>query len=347
MHAERWQEIERLYHRAQSMDRGARTAFLSVACGGDEELRLEIESLLAHEPLTVELLSRAEPGTLRSPGPSVGPYQILGPLGSGGMGQVYRALDTRLNRRVAIKFLDQEFIGRFDREARAAAALNHPNICVLHDIGPDYLVMELLEGETLEAQISKGALSLPSIFRYSSQIAEALDCAHRAGIIHRDLKPSNIMLTANGVKVMDFGLAKFAQADSQDGNLTGGRVVGTPAYMSPEQALGRDVTPAADLFSFAVVMYEMATAKRPFERANAFATIDAVIHEEPVPVCDVSPPVPQSLGRIIAKGLAKEPSARYGSAAEMLTDLRLAEAGVDAAGVTRRPAGKLSGKMRR
>jgi len=331
MEPERWREIERLYHRAQSLDHGARTAFLADACGADGELRRELESLLAQDGATADILPQTETRTFLSPGVSLGPYQILGLLGSGGMGKVYRALDTRLKRTVAIKLLDQQFTGRFEREARAAAAINHPNICVLHDVGSNYLVMEFLEGETLATELSKGPLPLESMFRNSLQIAEALECAHSAGIIHRDLKPSNIMLTATGLKVLDFGLARFMQADpSEEDDLTGSHVVGTPAYMSPEQALGGEVTPATDLFSFGVVMYEMSTGKRPFQGENSFATIDAVLHKEPRPACDLNPTVPQILSQIISRALAKDTRDRYESAAQMLADLRQAEAGVPA-----------------
>lgn len=329
MQPERWREIERLYHRAQSVDRSARSAFLADACGSDEELRRELESLLAHDEGTAGLVPPSETSTILAPGASLGPYQILGPLGSGGMGRVYRALDTRLSRNVAIKILDQRFNERFAREAKAAAAINHPNICVLHDVGPNFLVMELLEGKTLAAELSNGRLSLECVFRYSMQIAEALDCAHRLGIIHRDLKPSNIMLTATGLKVLDFGLAKFARTDpAREDDLTGSHVVGTPAYMSPEQALGSQVTHATDLFSLGVVIYEMSTGKRPFQGQSAFATIDAVLHKEPLPASDLNPDLPSALSGIISKALAKDVKNRYASASQMLADLRQATAGL-------------------
>jgi serine/threonine-protein kinase len=278
------------------------------------------------DPPAGERAAEIDTRTLVSAGASLGPYRIASVLGSGGMGKVYRAVDTRLDRAVAIKFLDKDFAARFQREARAAAALNHPNICTLYDVGPDYLVIELVEGETLASQISRGPLPLSAVYRNAAQIAEALDCAHRAGIIHRDLKPGNIMFTPAGLlKVLDFGLAKFAQAGKPEDDLTGGHVVGTPAYMSPEQALGGEITAATDLFSLGIVMYEMSTGKRPFQGETSFATIDAILHQEPAPACEANPALPEGLGHIISRALAKDPKARYASAAELLAELHQVE----------------------
>jgi eukaryotic-like serine/threonine-protein kinase len=197
--------------------------------------------------------------TLLTPGAQLGPYQIEAPIGAGGMGSVYRAVDTRLGRKVAIKICAQQFSGRFDREARAISSLNHPHICTLYDVGPNYLVMELVEGETLAARLQKGRLPMAAVLRYAAEIADALAAAHALGITHRDLKPQNIMITKSGVKVLDFGLA----TSPRDKTLTASRVVmGTPAYMAPEQLEGKECDARSDIYALGLVLYEMAAGKR-------------------------------------------------------------------------------------
>src|SRR5512144_1310390 len=204
-------------------------------------------------------------------GDKLGPYEIREPIGAGGMGDVYRALDTRLDRTVAIKVSKTEFSERFEREARAVAALNHPNICTLHDVGPNYLVMEYIEGTPL-----KGPLPVDLALKYGAQICDALDAAHKKGIVHRDLKPANILVTKSGIKLLDFGLAKIGQTTKplDDATLTMARtgkneIVGTLYYMSPEQlqaqATGQDIDSRSDIFSFGLVVYEMLTGKRAFD----------------------------------------------------------------------------------
>jgi Tol biopolymer transport system component/predicted Ser/Thr protein kinase len=194
-----------------------------------------------------------------TPGAQLGPYQIEAPIGAGGMGSVYRAVDTRLGRKVAIKICAQQFSGRFEREARAISSLNHPHICTLYDVGPNYLVMELVEGETLAARFQKGRLQMAAVLRYAAEIADALAAAHALGIIHRDLKPQNIMITKSGVKVLDFGLAK----SPRDQTLTAARVVmGTPAYMAPEQLEGKECDARSDIYALGLVLYEMAAGRR-------------------------------------------------------------------------------------
>src|SRR4051794_5025566 len=216
----RLEEIEELYHSAREREPNQRTVFLAEACRGDEELRREVESLLAQagpggimegpvSGLAAHLLV-ADHGARYPAGTLLGPYQVESTLGAGGMAQVFKARDTRLGRAVAVKIAHQQFSQRFEREARAISALNHPHICTLYDVGPDYLVMELVEGETLEALLRKGALSLELMLRYGGQIADALTAAHAQGITHRDLKPGNIMVTRSGIKVLDFGLARIA-----------------------------------------------------------------------------------------------------------------------------------------
>src|SRR5215831_11636938 len=211
-----------------------------------------------------------------STGTRLGPYEIVAPLGAGGMGEVYRANDIRLGRTVAVKICSEHLSERFEREARAVAALNHPNICTLHDVGPDYLVMELIEGPTLAERIERGPIPLREALEIARQIAEALQAAHEKGVVHRDLKPANIKLTEDGkVKVLDFGLAKALQGDarSRDGSDSptlsfqaseAGIILGTAAYMSPEQAKGKSVDRRADVWSFGVVLFEMLTGRQMF-----------------------------------------------------------------------------------
>jgi serine/threonine protein kinase len=240
----RWQQIEELYHAALECEPGERAVFLARA---DPELQREVESLLAQESGATPLDRPAWSGAASllgstvaalTPGTQLGPYKIEGPLGSGGMGEVFRAVDTRLGRAVAVKTSREHFSARFDREARAISSLNHPHICTLYDVGPNYLVMELCQGETLAARLQRGKLSVEETLRYGQQIADALATAHAKGIVHRDLKPGNIMLSKAGIKVLDFGLAK----SQQDATLTGSRaVMGTPAYMAPEQREGQRV----------------------------------------------------------------------------------------------------------
>jgi serine/threonine protein kinase len=244
MTPERWQRIETLYHSALEHEPAQRFSFLDQACGSDRELRREVESLLAQHasrdgPLDRPALDTgAEPTqTQLAIGSQLGPYKISGSLGAGGMGQVYKARDTRLGREVAIKILSERFSDRFEREARAVAALNHQHICTLYDVGPNYLVMELVEGETLAERLKKGAPSMEQTLQFGIQIAEALVAAHAKGITHRDLKPGNIMLAKSGVKVLDFGLAKSHHDETVTATQA---VMGTPAYMAPEQREGKD-----------------------------------------------------------------------------------------------------------
>jgi eukaryotic-like serine/threonine-protein kinase len=247
-----------------------------------------------------------------SAGDKLGPYEILALLGAGGMGEVYRAHDPRLNRDVAIKVSATEFNSRFQLEAQAIAALNHPNICTLHDVGANYLVMELIEGTTL-----KGPMALDKALRHAIQICDALDAAHRKDIVHRDLKPGNIIVTEGGVKLLDFGLAKVGAtfAASQAGTVTVtavGTVMGTAAYMSPEQARGEEVGLRSDIFSFGAVLYEMLSGRRAFERKSFFETTSAILRDEP-PVIDA----PSNVWTIIARCLRKDPAERFQTMGEV------------------------------
>src|SRR5512136_3109628 len=272
----------------------------------------------------------------------LGPYEILAQLGAGGMGEVYKARDTRLDRDVAIKVLpahlsaNPEVRARFEREARAISQLNHPHICSLHDIGRqddiDYLVMEYLEGETLAARLMKGPLPVPEVLRHGIEIANALDCAHRAGIVHRDLKAGNIMLTKGGAKLMDFGLARPTRLSSLTGAVsespTGSRpitaegtIVGTFQYMAPEQLEGKEADVQADLWALGCVLYEMATGKRAFEGASQASLIAAIMTTEPQPLSDLQPLAPPALERVVARCLEKDPDERFQSARDLAFDL--------------------------
>ena len=283
-------------------------------------------------------------------GTRLGPYEIVAPLGAGGMGEVYRAKDTRLDRTVAIKVLashlssSPELKQRFEREARSVSALNHPHICQLHDVGSqngtEYLVMEFLEGETLAERLRKGAMPLNELLKTGMEIAEALEVAHRAGIIHRDLKPGNIMLTKAGAKLMDFGLAKpvtlsgaaaaplLSAAQTVSGPspmsplTTAGMIVGTILYMSPEQIEGKEADARADIFSFGAVLYEMATGKRPFDGKSQLSVASAILDKEPEPISALNPVAPASLDYLVTTCLVKDREERIQTAHDVRLQLK-------------------------
>jgi serine/threonine protein kinase len=279
-------------------------------------------------------------------GTQLGHYQILSPAGSGGMGEVYKAIDPRLNRTVAVKVLPSHIANmpearqRFEREAQAIAALNHPHICVIHDVGQHegtaFIVMEYLEGETLADRISKGPIPFDQLLTYASQIADALDKAHRRGVVHRDLKPGNIMLTRSGVKLLDFGLAKLQEpmiTTSQSAMQTvaaisqpltvGGTILGTLQYMSPEQLEGKDADARSDIFSFGAVLYEMATGRRAFEGKSQVSVMAAILEHDPPPVSALQPVAPPLFDDVIRICLAKNPDERWQTAADLLHELKL------------------------
>lgn len=273
-------------------------------------------------------------------GSRLGPYEIVAPIGAGGMGEVFRARDTRLDRSVAIKVLpshlssDPQLRERFDREARAISALNHPNICTLHDVGQQngisYIVMELLEGESLADRLARGPLAIPETLEYGAQIAAGLDKAHRHGVVHRDLKPANVVITKSGAKLLDFGLAKMAASafvmdapTEQQKPLTAeGTILGTFQYMAPEQLEGLEADARTDIFSFGAVLYEMVTGRRAFEGKTKTSLIAAIVDRDPPPVTSVQPFSPPALERLIRTCLAKDPEERWQSARDVLLQLR-------------------------
>jgi serine/threonine protein kinase/Tfp pilus assembly protein PilF len=353
MRSERWQQIDQLLGAALEREPAERAVFLAEACAGDETLLREVESLLRSEQgarsfmetpvaaLAAHALA-AEQSRARV-GERLGHYQILSRLGAGGMGEVYLARDGRLGRNVALKLLPVQFysdpdrVRRFEREGRAASALNHPNIITIHDFGEVdgvyYIATELIRGETLRQQLASGPMNLRDAIGVGQQTASALSVAHAAGIIHRDIKPENIMLRADGyVKVLDFGLAKLtgrrtASVDSEaiamaKESTETGAVMGTVQYMSPEQVRGQKVDARSDIFSFGVVLYEMLAGESPFARATMADVIAAILDHEPPPLARYLSEAPRELEHIVSKALRKNREERYQTAEDLLLDLK-------------------------
>jgi serine/threonine protein kinase/Tol biopolymer transport system component len=369
MERDRWEQIERLYYAALEREPGARDAFLDEACAGDEELRREVAGLLACDVTNdsfiqspaIKIAARAmaaaplievssESMESLNMGYQIDVYQLLAPIGRGGMGEVYLALDTRLGRKVAIKLLPAAFTTdadrgrRFVREARAASALNHPNIITVHEIGEAatengslrYIVTEYVEGETLRQRMESmpGRRMKPlEAIDVAMQIAAALSAAHEAGITHRDIKPENIMVRRDGiVKVLDFGLAKQtesaspvvdSQATTMARNITdAGVVMGTPRYMSPEQARGDKVDARTDIFSLGVALYEMITGRAPFAGTTPAEVSAAILRDSPPPLAECAPDAPPEMERILGNALRKDRDERYQTVKELLSDLK-------------------------
>ncbi len=367
MELERWNRVEQLLQAVLELEEGQRGEFLQQTCAEDEALRREVESLLAFGKdaenfmeapaleVAAEALAKANHAPQRPKevadrgleGKTVSHYDVLEKLGGGGMGIVYEARDTRLGRLVALKFLpsdlsrDHQAIERFRREAYAASALNHPNICTIYDIdeynGEPFIAMEFLSGQTLKRSIADKPLPLDRILDLAIQISRGLEAAHTHGIIHRDIKPANVFISDEGAgKILDFGLAKLVRVATettvsfaislpvapQDSVSSPGTLLGTLMYMSPEQLRGEELDPRTDLFSFSALLYEMATAVPPFSGPTANEIKNAILHQMPAEPQQLNPCLPSELGRIIRKGLEKNREQRYQNASELRTDLQ-------------------------
>jgi eukaryotic-like serine/threonine-protein kinase len=353
MKAERWLQIEQICDAAMKREAAERAAFLKEACGEDDGLRREVERLLAQENkaegfLETPALEAAARNLDEDQNPSllgeqIGSYQVLSVLGRGGMGVVYRALDTRLGRDVAIKVLpaalstDADRLRRFEQEARATGQLNHPNILTIYDVGTHqkspYIVCERLEGETLRERLNGKALPVGKAMEYAGQIAQGLAAAHEKGIVHRDLKPQNVFLTRDGrLKILDFGLAKLTHPqteggqtaqDEQPSGTIPGMLLGTVGYMAPEQVRGEAVDHRADLFSFGAILYEMLSGQRAFRGTSDVETMNAIVKEEPPDLAGLNPQIPTALQRILRHCLEKSPQQRYQSASDIAFDLEM------------------------
>jgi serine/threonine protein kinase len=361
MTPEKWKNVDRLYLEALEQAPDDRAAFLRDACNGDEEIRAEVESLLEYQPHARDFIETPAEDAPHSPvtdaiariraslapgrfvGAVVGAYDLESLIAAGGMGEVYRARDTRLDRIVAIKILPEHFADdparrdRFHREARIISSLNHPHICALYDVGvhdgAQYLVMEYVEGETLHDRIRRGPVPVAEALDALIQIVDALDKAHRRGIVHRDLTPGNIMWARSGIKLLDFGLAARRSPGSSAGDdvlATGrsdtltaeGTIIGTMQYMAPEQLQGLSADARTDIFAFGAVAYEMLTASHAFKGNSRAALIGAILRDEPQPIAELVPEIPVALARTLSRCVAKQPDERWQTANDLLFQLR-------------------------
>ena len=363
MTPERWQQVEEVLQAALDRAPVDRAAFLEQACKGDAALRTETSSLVSAYESAAEFIE--EPAIAQDArvilgdqssghiGREIGPYKVIEQLGSGGMGEVYLAQDTRLDRLVALKILPDYFVSdddrmrRFQREARAVSALNHPNILTLHEVGEldgvHFIATEFIDGQTIRELIAAGPLSLTEVLEISVQVAAALSAAHASGIVHRDIKPENIMRRGDGlVKVLDFGIAKLSEQTPAD--LSGtprtqtelGAVLGTVGYMSPEQARGLEVDERTDIWSLGVVLYEMLAQRAPFSGATRMDTMVAILEREPVPLAPLNADAGlRTLLTIVNQTLRKETTDRYQTAADLLKDLTLAKQQLETVAVSK------------
>jgi eukaryotic-like serine/threonine-protein kinase len=377
MSPERWSQIDQLLAQALEMPPAARATFLAAACGNDAALLGEVKSLLvAHAEAETNFLSKPAlevaarnlitADQIELVGKTFGPYTVLSVLGIGGMGEVYLAQDTRLPRKVGLKLLpaqftqDAERIQRFEREAQAVSALNHPNILTIYEIGQEngqhFIASEFVEGQTLRALIAQGPTPVREIADIAEQIASALGAAHAAGIVHRDIKPENVMLRHDGyIKVLDFGLVKLTEKRSTDGltpdtkqiaqekiYTNPGAVLGTVRYMSPEQALGQEVDYRSDIFSLGVLLYELTTGAPPFKGDTVASTLDAIVHHTPLPLTQLRPEIGPAFTSIVDRMLAKDRSARIQSADELRSTLKKFKRKLEAKPTGALPTGALN-----
>lgn len=338
MNGERWQEIKAILESALQLDSAKRSAYLDQACSSDPSLRREVDSLLSADERAQSSFLQSPPlGTKLEPGTLIGNYEIQTLIGAGGMGEVYRARDLRLRRAVAIKVLpavvanDRERLRRFEQEATAAAALSHPNILAVYQLGTyagtPYLVSELLDGETLRELIQRGSIGLRRSIDYAVQIANGLAAAHEKGVVHRDLKPDNLFITKDGqLKILDFGLAKLMQLQPpsdqsvptmSSGETEPGMVMGTVGYMSPEQVRAHAADHRSDIFSFGVILYELMTGRRAFQKPTPAETMTAILNDDPPEISQIATSVPPSLQRVVHRCLEKMPERRFQSTADL------------------------------
>jgi serine/threonine protein kinase len=363
MTPDRWARIDQLLDEAMERPVAERSAFLTVACGEDMELRREVQSLLAAHQQAEEKFLKLPALDLAAQhlagdkersllGQSLGAYSVLTVLGIGGMGEVYLARDTRLDRKVALKLLPPQYtqdaarIKRFEREARAASALNHPNIITIYEIGQiankHFIAAEFIDGQTLRDLLSQGRVAMKDAIEIAIQIASALAAAHEAGIVHRDIKPENVMLRRDGyVKVLDFGLVKLTeqqgslgQTNASEGDMgktNPGTVLGTARYMSPEQALAQNVDHRSDIFSLGIVLYELLSGVLPFKGDRTAAILDAIVHHKEVPLAQIRADLHPELERIAGHALEKDRDLRYQTANDLRADLKRLQRSLDSA----------------
>ncbi|HEY0320581.1 MAG TPA: alpha/beta fold hydrolase [Pyrinomonadaceae bacterium] len=340
----RWREVSRLFNQAAEMAASEREAWLRLECASNTELLREVQGLLKSAGET-ELLTKIDEGVRGAilswnedreelPAQYISHYEVLEKLSEGGMGMIYKANDTKLDRLAALKLLphylssNQEMKHRFIQEAKSAASLDHPNVCTIYEVGEIsgqlYIAMPFYEGDTLKDKIEKGPLPVDEAIEYAAQVAEGLAHAHEAGIVHRDIKPANVMVTVRGrVKILDFGIAKVS-----DAHLTkSGTLIGTVAYMSPQQARGGAVDHRTDLWSLGIVLYEMLTGRQPFAGDSSYALLHAIQYEEPLSVANLRPQIPESVDRLVRQLMQKEPESRHADATELMSALRVIQMG--------------------